>query len=168
MLFAFNAWASPGASASRNFTNTSFATASFPATNSVCDCAWAGNARRTEIQPSPTTRERMTPPDDEEGIYQGSDSLVSPASAMDGVVPTPAKRASGSTDIAAHVPKPKTHYTCQSCGLQSPKWLGRCTDCGTWSSLVEEIEARPGERHAGWGASSCEQYPNPLHQIADE
>ena len=32
----------------------------------------------------------------------------------------------------------KTHYSCQQCGLQSPKWLGRCPDCGQWNSLVEE------------------------------
>ena len=27
---------------------------------------------------------------------------------------------------------------CQECGAQSPKWLGRCADCGAWNSLVEE------------------------------
>ena len=34
--------------------------------------------------------------------------------------------------------KAKTHYTCQACGYQSAKWLGKCPDCGAWSSLVEE------------------------------
>ncbi|RJR50163.1 MAG: DNA repair protein RadA [Desulfobacteraceae bacterium] len=29
-------------------------------------------------------------------------------------------------------------YVCQSCGYQTPKWLGRCSDCGQWNSLVEE------------------------------
>lgn len=36
------------------------------------------------------------------------------------------------------MPKVKTHYQCQSCGFTSPKWLGKCPDCGTWNSLVEE------------------------------
>jgi DNA repair protein RadA/Sms len=37
----------------------------------------------------------------------------------------------------------RTIYACQSCGHQSPKWLGRCPECGAWSSFVEEIrEAR--------------------------
>ncbi|MDI6889951.1 MAG: DNA repair protein RadA [Thermodesulfovibrionales bacterium] len=36
------------------------------------------------------------------------------------------------------MPKIKTFYQCQSCGYTSPKWLGRCPDCGTWNSLVEE------------------------------
>ncbi len=34
--------------------------------------------------------------------------------------------------------KQKTIYNCQQCGLQSPKWLGKCPDCGQWNSLVEE------------------------------
>ena len=33
---------------------------------------------------------------------------------------------------------PKTVFVCQECGAQSPKWLGRCADCGAWNSLVEE------------------------------
>src|SRR5688572_11022638 len=34
--------------------------------------------------------------------------------------------------------KTKTVFNCQECGAQSPKWLGRCADCGAWNSLVEE------------------------------
>jgi DNA repair protein RadA/Sms len=33
---------------------------------------------------------------------------------------------------------PKTVFVCQECGSQSPKWLGRCGDCGAWNSFVEE------------------------------
>jgi DNA repair protein RadA/Sms len=33
---------------------------------------------------------------------------------------------------------PKTVFACQNCGAQSPKWLGRCGDCGAWNSFVEE------------------------------
>ncbi len=31
----------------------------------------------------------------------------------------------------------KALFVCQQCGKESPKWLGRCPDCGTWNSLVE-------------------------------
>lgn len=31
-------------------------------------------------------------------------------------------------------------FACQQCGAQSPKWLGRCSQCGAWGSLVEEAE----------------------------
>jgi DNA repair protein RadA/Sms len=33
---------------------------------------------------------------------------------------------------------PRNVYVCQSCGYQTAKWLGRCSDCGQWNSLVEE------------------------------
>jgi DNA repair protein RadA/Sms len=34
--------------------------------------------------------------------------------------------------------KPRSIYSCQSCGGSSAKWLGRCPDCGEWNSFVEE------------------------------
>jgi len=37
------------------------------------------------------------------------------------------------------VRKTKTVFTCQNCGYQSPRWLGRCPDCNSWNSFVEEI-----------------------------
>jgi DNA repair protein RadA/Sms len=32
----------------------------------------------------------------------------------------------------------KSRWVCQECGFQTSAFLGRCTDCGTWGSLVEE------------------------------
>ena len=40
--------------------------------------------------------------------------------------------------------KPKTMFVCQACGAQFPKWLGRCTGCDTWGSVVEEVGAPVG------------------------
>ncbi|WP_457552660.1 DNA repair protein RadA [Desulfobacula sp.] len=34
--------------------------------------------------------------------------------------------------------KDKFTFRCQSCGGQTPKWMGRCPDCGAWETLVEE------------------------------
>ena len=34
--------------------------------------------------------------------------------------------------------KQKTVFACQECGAQSPKWIGKCGDCGAWNSYVEE------------------------------
>ncbi len=31
-------------------------------------------------------------------------------------------------------------FSCQNCGYQSPKWLGRCPDCGTWNGFAEEVK----------------------------
>ena len=47
---------------------------------------------------------------------------------------------------------PKTVFVCQECGAQSPKWLGRCADCGAWNSFVEE-RAAGGAPRAAAGAS---------------
>lgn len=34
--------------------------------------------------------------------------------------------------------KTKTVFFCNSCGHESPKWLGRCPGCGEWNTFVEE------------------------------
>ena len=33
----------------------------------------------------------------------------------------------------------KSIYTCQNCGAQSPKWIGKCPSCNEWNSYIEEI-----------------------------
>ncbi|HEM3667787.1 TPA: DNA repair protein RadA [Streptococcus suis] len=38
------------------------------------------------------------------------------------------------------IAKKKTTFVCQSCEYHSPKYLGRCPNCGFWSSFVEEVE----------------------------
>ena len=35
--------------------------------------------------------------------------------------------------------KTKTVYVCSNCGADSPKWLGKCPNCGEWNTYVEEI-----------------------------
>ena len=36
------------------------------------------------------------------------------------------------------MPKATTQFVCAECGYTSPKWLGRCPDCGKFNTLVEE------------------------------
>ncbi|MCR4409291.1 MAG: DNA repair protein RadA [Candidatus Saccharicenans sp.] len=36
--------------------------------------------------------------------------------------------------------KKGTVFVCQNCGFHSPKWLGRCSQCGEWNTMVEELE----------------------------
>lgn len=35
--------------------------------------------------------------------------------------------------------KIKTVYVCTECGSKTPRWSGKCMNCGAWESLVEEI-----------------------------
>jgi DNA repair protein RadA/Sms len=51
------------------------------------------------------------------------------------------------------VKAPKTIFVCQECGAQSPKWVGRCGDCGAWNALVEERAEPPAAAGAGAAAS---------------
>src|SRR6266542_2837534 len=59
--------------------------------------------------------------------------------------------------------RPSTVFVCQECGSQSPKWLGRCADCGAWNSLVEERlqesggAPTTGHRYALAGAAGAAQ-----------
>ena len=38
--------------------------------------------------------------------------------------------------------KTKTVYICSHCGADSPKWLGKCPNCGEWNTYVEEVVAK--------------------------
>lgn len=42
--------------------------------------------------------------------------------------------------------KKKTTFVCQNCEYHSPKYLGRCPNCGAWSSFVEEVAEVKNER----------------------
>mgnify|MGYP003017780091 CR=1 FL=1 len=33
--------------------------------------------------------------------------------------------------------KTKTVYVCSNCGADSPKWLGKCPNCGEWNTYVD-------------------------------
>lgn len=36
--------------------------------------------------------------------------------------------------------KKKILFECQHCGLTTPKWMGKCTNCGAWDSFIELSE----------------------------
>lgn len=36
--------------------------------------------------------------------------------------------------------KIKVKFACTECGMESPKWLGKCPGCGSWNTMVEEKE----------------------------
>src|SRR5205807_7307544 len=37
--------------------------------------------------------------------------------------------------------KIRSRFVCQSCGATSPRWIGKCPECGAWESYVEEVIA---------------------------
>ena len=42
--------------------------------------------------------------------------------------------------------KTRSKYVCQSCGYESLKWMGKCSECGSWNSFVEEVIASRREK----------------------
>ena len=34
--------------------------------------------------------------------------------------------------------KDKTVYVCGECGYETPRWMGKCPQCGSWNTLIEE------------------------------
>ncbi|MDD5291955.1 MAG: DNA repair protein RadA [Candidatus Omnitrophica bacterium] len=61
------------------------------------------------------------------------------------------------------MPKTKTIFTCQNCGAQSPKWLGKCPDCNSWSSFVEE-DVVP-ERSMRFEVGTVQEHPVLLNRV---
>ncbi len=43
--------------------------------------------------------------------------------------------------------KTKPVFTCQKCGYQSAKWMGKCPDCESWNAFIEE-DYSPAEKSA--------------------
>ncbi len=41
--------------------------------------------------------------------------------------------------------KVRTKFVCNECGSESPKWMGKCPECGQWNTYIEELE--PKEIH---------------------
>jgi DNA repair protein RadA/Sms len=59
------------------------------------------------------------------------------------------------------VKPPKVVFVCQECGAQSPKWMGKCVECGAWNSFVEERPAfadESGSASAGKAANRYAQF----------
>ena len=41
--------------------------------------------------------------------------------------------------------KTKTVFVCQNCGSQAPRWIGKCPNCDSWNSYVEEMSVHRPE-----------------------
>ncbi len=67
--------------------------------------------------------------------------------------------------------KVQTRYVCQNCGRTSPRQLGRCPQCGSWGSMIEEVLPQApsapvkGSPKSGLGGAS---QPRRLQEIEGE
>lgn len=63
--------------------------------------------------------------------------------------------------------KIKTVFTCQECGYQSAKWLGKCPDCNQWNSFSEEEQFKPSKA-APKSTIGRESRPKTINEIEHE
>jgi DNA repair protein RadA/Sms len=59
----------------------------------------------------------------------------------------------------------KTIFCCQSCGFQTAKWMGKCPDCSSWDSFVEERSAAGSGRRGFRAISAPQTAPVPIDSI---
>lgn len=64
--------------------------------------------------------------------------------------------------------KTKTVYFCSNCGNESPKWLGKCPNCGEWNAYVEEKITVKSGKESLLPASSIDNAPVRLSEIKGE
>lgn len=62
--------------------------------------------------------------------------------------------------------KIKKVFSCSSCGYQTPKWMGRCSECGEWNTFEEENLERPTSTNVLRSSSKVE--PKSLGEIEFE
>lgn len=43
--------------------------------------------------------------------------------------------------------KKKIIFECMACGYQSPKWMGKCPNCGAWNQMEEIVEKAANPKH---------------------
>ncbi|NNE03220.1 MAG: DNA repair protein RadA [Eudoraea sp.] len=55
--------------------------------------------------------------------------------------------------------KTKTAFFCQNCGTQFAKWVGQCSGCREWNTIVEEVIQK--EKKAGWKSPQTNSTKSP-------
>lgn len=58
--------------------------------------------------------------------------------------------------------KTKTAFYCQNCGTQYAKWIGQCTSCREWNTIVEEVIQKEDKSSWKSTSSSLQKAAKPL------
>ena len=61
--------------------------------------------------------------------------------------------------------KAKTHFECQHCGYISPRYLGKCPQCGSWNSMVEEKIQDTSDRRSRTTLTGQKMQPTKLADV---
>ena len=61
--------------------------------------------------------------------------------------------------------KTKTAFFCQNCGAQFPKWVGQCSSCKEWNTIVEEVVQKEDKK--SWKADTVAKQANKPLRISE-
>jgi len=65
--------------------------------------------------------------------------------------------------------KKKTLFECQACGFQSPRWMGKCTSCNQWDTMIElSSEQIKFLKESNSLSISTQQKAQPITQIQED
>jgi DNA repair protein RadA/Sms len=67
--------------------------------------------------------------------------------------------------------KKKVLFECQACGFQSPRWLGKCTGCNQWDTIVELTTEQikfVEETKGSSSASTTQTKATPITEVKQE
>jgi DNA repair protein RadA/Sms len=66
------------------------------------------------------------------------------------------------------MPKSKTVFVCQNCGVESAKWIGRCPSCKEWNTYHEEIIAPSSPHKRSYSSGQEKRKPELLDNISSD
>jgi DNA repair protein RadA/Sms len=66
------------------------------------------------------------------------------------------------------MPKSKTVFVCQNCGVESAKWIGRCPSCKEWNTYHEEIIAPSSPHERSYSLGQEKRKPELLDNISSD
>jgi len=61
--------------------------------------------------------------------------------------------------------KLKTAFFCQNCGNHYPKWMGQCSACKEWNTLIEEVVQNPKKGAIGLSKTQTSSKPTKIEDI---
>ncbi|WP_299105323.1 DNA repair protein RadA [uncultured Tenacibaculum sp.] len=60
------------------------------------------------------------------------------------------------------MPKTKTTFFCQNCGTQHAQWVGQCSTCKQWNTVVEEVIQKEEKRQWKFPSNTQKKVSKPL------
>ncbi|HBU78213.1 MAG TPA: DNA repair protein RadA [Muricauda sp.] len=61
--------------------------------------------------------------------------------------------------------KTKTAFFCQNCGTQFPKWIGQCSSCKEWNTIVEEVVQKEDKK--SWKTDTVAKQANKPLRVSE-